>query len=446
MGDDGDNEVEDAHPIGSAIDRFIHRVRDTKLAARVHIPLAGEVNKRQAREIGVALDRISPLIGSTDARTAALAQKEAAEVMLRLRRLKNSDVPGAIEVGLFLTLFASYDAFTGDLLRALYRCKPDLFNGLSRSVPFSDILVATSIDQVKESVLEEDIESLRRKSYAEQFAILESRFGLNLTRFTKWPDFVECSQRRNLLTHCDGIVSAQYLKVCREVGVSVDALPVEGSQVALGASYFYQTCELMIEVGLKLGQTLWRKTLPEELRQAEEHLRDTIFETLEQRIWKRARMMGEFAMGQKNWATDRNRRTILVNYVQALKRDGAVKEAQKVLASVDWTAASPEFQLADQVLRENYDAAAETMIAIGSRHPMLQEHAYHIWPLFLEFRETKQFADAYARVFGHTYSAKLGAEVAEAQRDAVQESMPQQDSESSDSIPSVGPSSDDADS
>lgn len=50
----------------------------------------------------------------------------------------------------------------------------------------------------------------------EQFEVLQKRLELKLTEFPHWRRFVEAAQRRNLLTHCDGIVSEQYLSVCRK--------------------------------------------------------------------------------------------------------------------------------------------------------------------------------------------------------------------------------------
>ena len=39
------------------------------------------------------------------------------------------------------------------------------------------------MDELKNSVLAEEIETLRRKSYIEQFKDIEKRFSINLTKF-----------------------------------------------------------------------------------------------------------------------------------------------------------------------------------------------------------------------------------------------------------------------
>jgi hypothetical protein len=411
--------VDERHPIARSIDDLVHRVRDAKVAGKVHVSVAWKVAQNTSAKIAADLERLGPLIESPVAATAALAQKEVSVVIQRLERLQQSDVPGAIERGLFLTLFTAFDAFTGDLLRSLFSRKPDLFSSLDRSIPLSEVLAANSIQAIHESVVEAEIEAHRRKSHSEQFTDLENRFGIKLKAFDNWPQFVECTQRRNLLTHADGRVSGQYRKLCVEAGIEEKLLAKEGDYLDLGAKYFQDSCELIVEVGFKLGQTLWRKTLPGELAEAEEHLSDTLFATLRSANWSRARMMGEFGMNQKKWTSERHRRTVLINFVQALMRSGEADRAIRTLDEVDWSASSAEFQLAEDVLRERYEQAANRMRQIGSQRSQVTEQAYHAWPLFLEFRETSVFAEAYFDVFGHSYSSKLGAEVASAQKEAA---------------------------
>lgn len=422
-------EEKPPHPIAAAIDRLVHRARDIKLAVRQFMPIAQDIRKRNFEEVITVLEANGPLTGDPDPHTRVLAQKRVHAAMIRSYRLRNSQVPSVIENGLFLTLFSAFDAFTGELLRGLYARKPVLFRSLNKSITFGDVLATSSIEELKLQVLDDEIETLRRKSYSDQFASLAQRFDVKLTAFERWPAFVECSQRRNLITHCDGIVTEQYLSVCREAGVDDKTLPSLASRVRLGPKYFYPACELVIEVGIKLGQTLWRKTLPDEVETADRHLMSVLYNTLESGIWPRASMIGEFAYGLRTLASDLDRKIITVNYAQALKRNGAPDQSRKILNEVDWTAATNDFKLAQAVLLEQYDVAAELMRKIGKEGDMLKEHGYHTWPLFIEFRETEQFAKAYEEVYGHPYSDKLKQDADKASKGAAAEAEKQAEDE-----------------
>ena len=185
--------------------------------------------------------------------------------------------------------------------------------------------------------------------------------------------FVECSQRRNLLTHCGGIVSEQYRAICKREGYPENKLAAIGDTIGLGAQYFLRTCELMIEVGLKLGQTLWRKLLPDELDTADNHLHSMQYEALRAAIWDRAKVFGEFAVGQRQMSTDVHRRLAIINYAIALKFSDEEAKAREVLARVDWSASNNDFRLAEAVLLDQFDDAAAIMRRIGKKGEYIRQ-------------------------------------------------------------------------
>jgi hypothetical protein len=55
------------------------------------------------------------------------------------------------------------------------------------------------------------------------------------------------------------------------------------------------------------------------------------------------------------------------------------------------------------------------MREIGADDQLLSQEAYHLWPLFLEFRETEEFALAYQDLFGHPYSDKVEQDILSAE-------------------------------
>ncbi|MCR4348161.1 MAG: hypothetical protein NUV55_13315 [Sulfuricaulis sp.] len=324
-------------------------------------------------------------------------------------------MPEVVETSLFLGMFSAYDAFTGNLIAEIYRLKPELFNVINRNVPVSEILQFDSFEALKESVLHDEIENFRRKSYVEQFEDMEKVFDLNLKIFDRWPQFVECAQRRNLLTHCDGIVSEQYLQVCKREGYVFSSQIQIGDKLKLGGEYFLPSCELLMEVGLKLGQTLWRKLFPDQINKADSHLIQVTYDSLQREKWKLAQVFGEFAISQKRFSNDLNYKISIIDYAISLKFGGELESADSILKTVDWTAAIDEFKLAEAVLLHKYDFAAEIMNKIGKKGTLISEHAYHDWPLFSEFRATHQFLDAYERIYEYPFVDELKREAIKAE-------------------------------
>jgi hypothetical protein len=427
-----DTEIEEQanknppHPVAEAVNRFIHRARDIRFAARAFIPVAAPLMKKQLDEVNKQLEEGKALLSSDDEVEKMHGVERVSNVLPRLERLTYSDVPAVIESSLFLSLFSAFDAYTGELLSVLYERKPELFKRLNRSMAFSEILEATSIEDVKRTVLDNEIEAFRRKSYVEQFEHLETTFGLTLKAFDRWAAFFECSQRRNLLTHCGGVVSEQYRTICKREGYPENKLAAVGGTISLGAGYFLSTCELMIEVGLKLGQTLWRKLLPDELTAADQHLHHTQYEALRAALWDRAKVFGEFAVGQRQLSNDVERRIALINYAIALKFSNEEAKAREVLATVDWSASSNDFRPAEAVLLDRFGDASTIMRRIGKKGELVRQEGYHVWPLFRAFRQTNEFMGAYQEIYGYPFVDKLKRDAEAANADA-QEAIERQD-------------------
>src|SRR6185436_4545196 len=211
-------------------------------------------------------------------------------------------------------------------------------------------------------------DTFRRQSYLEQFAELEQKFDIKTLRaFSEWPQFVEASQRRNLMTHNDGRVSQQYLTVCDRVRYSFEIRPTVNDRLKLTPKYLLGTIFLLNKVAFMLGHTLWRKVLPEDANAADAAMNDTIYRLLERKRWKSAAHFGEFGLQPQlaKQVTDIDRRIRVINTAIALTNLDKQLEAEALLDAEDWSASIREFKLAIAVLKKQYVEAAGIMREIG---------------------------------------------------------------------------------
>ncbi len=310
---------------------------------------------------------------------------------------------------LFTQLFAEFDAYIGELLKVVYVKNDKLLKGISREISLSDLLDFEDINSVKLSMLDKEIETFRRDSYIEQFSNLEKKFGLSLRKFKEWPEFVELSQRRNILTHNGGMVSDQYLVLCEREGHKFESKPKIGD--SLGVTYDYFTCanRLISKVGLMLAYTLWGKIFPKELEKLHVSLNEMIFRCLQQERWSLVAELEDFVLSDpmRKEVSEIDLRIRIVNASIGLKFSGKDAEAVRLLDSVDWSASYRDFKLAIAVLQERYADAVEIMKGIGKTGELVNQHAYHTWPLFHRFRERPEFYDAYFNVYSETFAEKV---------------------------------------
>jgi hypothetical protein len=412
-----DDSVEElrGNPIRLAMDKLVNGVRDIEDCAHFISTVRAKQDAEQ-KTLAEELNNVNKSISEFREKTGigkleGYITEKLLYAVRKATRLSEARPDRVMASSLFLGLFATVDAYVGDLLRALFRQRRELFNQLGHDVPFEDILAASSIEDIKLSVLEEFIDKFRRDSYVEQFETMERMFSIKLRQFTRWPNFVEASQRRNVIAHCDGVVTKQYVDNCSRAACDIPTILTVGSVAEVTEEYLITSGQLIMEVGIKLGQTLWRKLLPLELEVAERHLQAVTYNALRHDEWSWAAVLGEFAIGQPTFTSDLIERIAIVNYAIAIRYRDNPEAGRKVMAKKDWSASSPEFRLAEAVLNDDDILAGKIMQEIGLKGSILEgESSYQTWPLFRDFRNTTTFLQTYQKIYRHDFFTELQRE------------------------------------
>lgn len=304
----------------------------------------------------------------------------------------------------FCDLVHKYDAYLGRLLRVAFFVKPELLSASEKKITFADLAGFKSIGAARESIIEKEVESVIRDSHIDQFKWISNRFNLPLHKnLDVWPSFVEITERRNLFVHCDGIVSSQYIKVCKQQGVELEANVKIGSQLQCDQAYFRKAFDIIFEIGIKLGHVLWRKLQPADIKNADNALHHTGYDLLTEERYELSKILLHFATDIfKKTSSDQVRRMNLINLCIAYKFSGDKQKCNALLDSEDWTACGPNFRMAVAVLKDKYTDAVEIMKSIGTKGEVSREN-YSIWPLFKKFRTSKEFLTAYHDLFGEEF-------------------------------------------
>jgi len=307
---------------------------------------------------------------------------------------------------LFLcSLVNQYDAYLGRLHRSIFFMKPELLNASQKNLMFSDLIKYSSIEDVREFIIEKEVESFLRESHSKQFEIMESRFGMVLRKdLAVWPVFIELTERRNLYVHCDGIVSSQYINVCKQNNVGLNKSTKVGNDLNVNKIYFQTAFNCIFEIGVKLGQVLWRKLKPDELELADNNLINITYELLLEERYPLAIVLLHFASDVlKKHSSDQVRCIHKINLSIAYRQNGDKKESLRIIKEADWSACSHPFTLAVAVLEDRYDDAAKIMLNIGSKGDVGKDK-YSFWPLFKDFRLSKEFLTTYKKIFREEFT------------------------------------------
>ena len=260
-----------------------------------------------------------------------------------------------------------------------------------------------TIENAREYIIDKEIDTVLRKSHSEQFEYLEKLIGIKLREnLPIWQTFIEITERRNLLVHCDGVVSNQYIKNCTEHKCKIDKIKF-GERLGMKLEYFSNAYKCLYEIATKLTHTIWRKLLISDLEEADGNLNDVCFDLVNADSFELADILLEFGSNQKRHFNDTLRNVLIINGSLSKYLQGHKEEAIKILDKKDWSASSDNFKLAYAILSDDIEKAYEIMIKIGDKGEV-DKSDYKQWPLFNKIRSKEKFKETYKAIFQEDYS------------------------------------------
>jgi hypothetical protein len=302
--------------------------------------------------------------------------------------------------GLLVALVSQFDAYVGGLIRQLFKLKPEIVDSSANTLTFEQLVEFGSIEIARDYVIDKEIESVLRQSHADQFDWLEKKFNLPLRKdLPAWPVFIEVMERRHLFVHTNGVVSHQYLKVCRKHSCNIPESVGPGTALPLTREYFDAAYECIFEIGVKLGQVLWRKVQPTEIEKADSNLNFLTYGLIAEDRYRLARILLDFGTSLKTHSSQEARLRLVVNRAQTYKWTGDEEKCKQVLDAEDWSATSLKFRLANAVLRDDFKNAIQLAKELG-KDGEIDRHQYRDWPLFKELRKSAEFETLFESIFG----------------------------------------------
>ena len=303
-----------------------------------------------------------------------------------------------------VSLVSLFDAYLARLFRIVLKLKPEILTGSEKYLTFAQLSEFESLDAAKEYMLEAEVESVLRESHSAHFDWLEKRLGIPLRKdLPAWVEFMEITERRNLLVHADGVVNKQYITICENNKCPDAKLVKIGDRLGADPEYYEKACDCIAEIGVKLGYVIWSKLLPKDQEAADISAIQTTYDFLIRSEYKLAEMLARFCTaGPIRQSCIENSLYLKVNLAIAIRGQDRVEDSKALIRSTDWSALSDKFKMASKVLLEEYDEAADIMRKLkGSKE--FGKKDYRDWPLFRWFRRTDQFKSAYQDVFGEPF-------------------------------------------
>ena len=307
---------------------------------------------------------------------------------------------------LFIHLISIYDNFYSNLLKNyLMNSRGSIMLcGCDKSISYQDVIDSNSIEELKKRIIDKEIDILMRGDHKTQlnwlFSKVKGPFPIDDDLISR---FIEIVERRNLFVHADGVVSKQYINICKENKCKLDESIKIGTQLDSSVSYFYNSVDILLELSSKLTIYL-AKSMYKNCDDVDGLFADHIYNCLENYNYK---VVPKIAAYLKNWNLCNGIQMVVdVNTVLSYYLRDDEKTVKTLLSEIDWSNCSMNFLLARAVLEKNWKQSAIIMKKIGKKSKEVTQQDYITWPLFDKFRGTSEFASAYKSLFGETFSSE----------------------------------------
>lgn len=401
------------------IDTFLSDAKCAQDMFDMVIPALKDQDQEVSKQIGKSIDLIRKNPGSDGPQRTKLVRHTRA-LLKNILKLSRSEAMfrGNALVG----LVSRYDEFLSSLLINAYRKNPGRATSSDRSVTYEEILTLNSLNNVVDLFIAKDIEGLLRESHEYQIKTIDKEFKIGIEEsFSEYAAFVEIMERRNLLVHAGGKASKYYLKKCKDIGYVETNAPSEGDVLGVSQEYFNKSILTLSDIVIRIGFSMACRIYPDKIEDIHSHLLSNIgFSLLMDEEWDLSYRLFSFALSwpEKYIVDESCRRLYAVNASISLNHLNRHKEAVELLDRYDWSTQSTDFLLAVAVIRHRWTEAEKIMSGMNGEKPF-NEDEFRYWPIFNEFRRTREFRRAYKAIYGKRFVVRLSQEDRDALKKAT---------------------------
>jgi hypothetical protein len=391
------------NPLGILVNKYIESMMGFHRLSRISYSIiptmrSSYINEEIRSHVEKNLDKISDDSRGT---IYGIKLEQYGPVSDFILKLKELDVGyEALPSSTILSLVATFDSYISDIVRILLLAKPERYESSSKSMSIKDILSMKSFDDVIEKIVDDEIDALMRGSHEEQIKFIESNFSVSIReKYEKWSKFIEIFERRNIIAHGNMVINRIYVTNCNTNGFNVDVSKI-GTKLDLNYSYMRKSIDLLMEFGLLLIFSLWRKHYKDSEDASSLMISDIAYDLIRRGRYSVANGVLDFALNkQKPPSKDNIKRIMIVNHANANKKMKNEDVCKKILSGTDWSASSDNYKICVASLNENVEAVLSLMPKVASAESVSKDE-FREWPALDWVRNDDRVIQKFMEVYG----------------------------------------------
>ena len=285
---------------------------------------------------------------------------------------------------ILLNIIITFEATIGKIFLYYINHYPEAYLS-DENINYAKIMELSSINEIKKIITEEQVSKIMHKGIQEWFDKLSNKHKIKIKfEDNTLDEFYEVYYRRNILVHNELIVNKEYLN---NIPKSLKK-PKEGAYLKINMQYIQNAILLAKKIIINLLYNIEAKE--EKTKIMIEEMDAYAFYCMLEKEWKFSSYIYKILMNDYR-NNEQEKLYAKINYWQSTKRMGKMDLIKNEIESLDVSACDKIFKLAKEVLLEKNKEAVETLEAIYNKQDGITQFEIEEWPLFLEFRKTKEF-------------------------------------------------------
>lgn len=302
---------------------------------------------------------------------------------------------------LLISIMIKFENIISDIFRNIISKYTEVYLN-NKNVKYTDILKSNSIEEMKEILIDEEVEIIMRQNIFDWIKILKDKHGVSIDiNNLYFKEFIEAYYRRNILVHNNGIINNDYIIGLKKVGLEVRD-SYKGRKVRIDTDYILKVIDASIYTVFNFVYNIM-KLFEDENEDFAGEILNYGMDLIISKKYKLAKEMF-YKLKDNKKVTEEIRIYSKINYWQTFKWDNNFDKVKNDVEKFDASANNETIQLAIYSLLDEYEKSFEI---INNRFEnnnkdyelagMLEE-----WPIFQGLRKQTEYnnlKEKYSEVF-----------------------------------------------
>ena len=282
-------------------------------------------------------------------------------------------------------MITSFEDFLANIFSCHYRQYDSILD--NKTITFKEIRDTTCFEDIKTSIVKNEVENLLHKSVDELFKIICKEIGLKLNYFSKNKvKFLEIFYRRNIFIHNKGIVNETY------ISNSKNPYKLEkGKYAGIGVDYLYDAVSMLLLVSAEIVTEIISKL---KIEQGTYKERESVISSIAFHNYL-CREDWEFALNFYDILSENNHLSATsvdmykLNMMLCKKKLGQLKT--QTIKKEKWDNKTPFLKSGYYALTEEYDKMESIIFKYRNDDDnKIEPDSLKTWPIFIDYRTNEK--------------------------------------------------------